>query len=148
MKVILHVSVRSLVLVSFTRMIFILTTGGFMLQTDPNEKKRKRVRVDDSARLSSPTQRSTNPAYANLVPGDQVWLYFCADSVVKFVTRWNDVITALSILLKYHCFHRKCGFGIVQSWSGFDEDVVNPRLKPKRSRGSGCSGVFFPLWAL
>ncbi|KAG0557710.1 hypothetical protein M758_11G147000 [Ceratodon purpureus] len=47
--------------------------GTSMLQADPNEKKRKRVRQDvDSARLSSPTQRSTNPAYANLLPGDQV----------------------------------------------------------------------------
>ncbi|XP_024358838.1 SAGA-associated factor 29 homolog A isoform X2 [Physcomitrium patens] len=39
---------------------------------DSNEKKRKRVRADDSTRLSSPTQRSTSAAYANLVPGDQV----------------------------------------------------------------------------
>jgi hypothetical protein len=61
--------------VSFTMCLFILTTGGSMLQADPNEKKRKRVRQDvDPARLSSPTQRSTNLAYNNLLPGDQVWL--------------------------------------------------------------------------
>lgn len=39
---------------------------------DPNEKKRKRVRADDSTRLSSPTQRSTSVAYNNLASGDQV----------------------------------------------------------------------------
>lgn len=61
-----------------------LTSGGSILQADPNEKKRKRVRQDgDSGRLSSPTQRSTNPAYANLAPGDQVWPFnSSADSVV------------------------------------------------------------------
>jgi len=61
---------------------------------DPSEKKRKRVRVDDPARLSSPTQRSTNPAYANLVPGDQVAARISDDSenhewiVVKY-TRYD-----------------------------------------------------------
>lgn len=55
-----------------------------MFPTDPSEKKRKRVRVDDPARLSSPTQRSTNPAYANLVPGDQVWLVYCILRLIRF----------------------------------------------------------------
>ena len=71
--------------VSLYEVPVVLTTGGSMLQADPNEKKRKRVRQDvDSARLSSPTQRTAIPAYANLQPGDQVWLDSRRDVVILF----------------------------------------------------------------